>query len=216
MPSPPSTSPTAAVERLRPHLHQRPATADMLFGIRKPDIRYVTISDGLSSSANLDAPVNYLIVKPGAFAEKGNGGVVTFISVEVLRFPRRRATSSKLVGDVYLYVCFFISAREIATALAMKATTTRFLMLEVRCINGSLADSRRLPLWIGSMQDRSQNISLSDYGNSEGGKSMSDDEDGGEKEVREWYSFIAGDPMPENFIFARFSDNPGDMARVTC
>nr|GME06492.1 hypothetical protein Iba_scaffold4341CG0250 [Ipomoea batatas]GME11681.1 hypothetical protein Iba_scaffold12129CG0020 [Ipomoea batatas] len=85
----------------------------------------------------------------GAFAEKGNGGGVTFISVEVLRFPGCRAASSKLVGDTG--------------------------------INGSLADSRRLPLWISSMQDRSQNISLSDYGKSEGGKSVSDDEDGGRR-----------------------------------
>nr|GLL27070.1 hypothetical protein Itr_chr05CG10860 [Ipomoea trifida] len=63
MSSPPSTSPTAAVERLRRHLHQRPATAGMLSDIPKPDIRYVTISDSFSSSANLGNPVNCLIVK---------------------------------------------------------------------------------------------------------------------------------------------------------
>nr|GLL35382.1 seed lectin-like [Ipomoea trifida] len=49
MPSPPSTSPTSWLRR---HLHQHPATVGMFSGIHKPslDIRYVTISDGLSSS----------------------------------------------------------------------------------------------------------------------------------------------------------------------
>nr|GMD47216.1 kinesin-like protein KIN-8A isoform X2 [Ipomoea batatas] len=49
------------------------------------------------------------------------------------------------------------------------------------------------------LQDRSQNISLSDYGKSEGGKSVSDDEDGGRRKCAS-YGFITGDPMPENFI----------------
>nr|GMD34219.1 seed lectin-like [Ipomoea batatas] len=59
MSSPPSTSPTSWLRR---HLHQHPATVGMFSGIHKPslDIRYVTISDGLSSSPTsaIDVEIN--------------------------------------------------------------------------------------------------------------------------------------------------------------
>nr|GMC93910.1 hypothetical protein Iba_chr05bCG6920 [Ipomoea batatas] len=66
--SPPSTSPTSWLRR---HLHQHPATVGMFSGIRKPslDIRYVTISDGLSSSPTsaIDVEIKKEI---GAFSGK--------------------------------------------------------------------------------------------------------------------------------------------------
>nr|GMD40868.1 kinesin-like protein KIF18B isoform X2 [Ipomoea batatas] len=91
-----------------------------------------------------------------------------------------------------------LNGRKTRSHVNSKRTTAPSKLLQTS-INGSLADSRRLPLLIGSMQDRSQNISLSDYGKSEGGKSVSDDEDGGRRKCAS-YGFITGDPMPKNFI----------------
>nr|GMD98134.1 uncharacterized protein LOC109160869 [Ipomoea batatas] len=70
MSSPPSTSPTSWLRR---HLHQHPATVGMFSGIHKPslDIRYVTISDGLSSSPT--SAIDVEIKKSAINSDYGDG-----------------------------------------------------------------------------------------------------------------------------------------------